>query len=1492
EWRTSVTYKLSYYLAMTYFYCGITAEDNKKRGEAVCYYEAAVERLKEAWKNAAKISNDKVQPFQESCTFTTDVLVGKYKSAKRDNDSVFFEKVPTLSSLTAVQGAIVAKPQSFDFQDPDVCGPDIFQRLVPMDTHFAASEYSEEKAKLLREVVELVENKNRELETFLLCLQMDRVPLDQEYLRLPRDLLDCCAAVGSRPSMPKDLALLMQQLNSLHHDLEEQSTDFEQNLQNFEENGNDLVKQNKELKNLQLNVKTTIDSLARANENNAELHKRMVTLSEHLKLLGSPLDQLMKTLPTIAELDDENNKPKISRLKTLVEKVDVMRKQREQLMNDFRKRIQDDDITTLVIMHRQDSHKNLFMEQLKKHEELVNIIKQNCTAQANILQMLTEANADFAEVRSKIAAKSETYVLFYFVCFFILVSDSNNHIVLCCSRTKLINDYIHSFKSFPEVTTKANEGIEFYKKLAGNLEKLNERFSALQQIMQKQQSPITPSRIQLPRTSVPARTNQEIIDGEFRSISPLTPVSPSISTLPDRPRLKDYLAVMKPETWGKSNTGRRKQLPASDRTYALQDASIPSTNYYETQQPQLQQHPSLDYPFTPQNQPERSQGITSTARSQSNTVQQQPQWQHQLPSPNTTKTFHLNSTSHQPNVNQYEQSQSSFIPQTNMSQSQFQQPQQNFIQQPPHANNNPIHLQPQFNQYADQQPAPFIHQQPHIKQESLYSQYPPSAQQQQHFTPSSTVQYQPVSPIVPTHHPQQVIAPTHHPQQVIAPTHHSQQAIAPTHHPQQVIAPMFQQPFSSINNPPTSQYTMPISMPPESSHQQQYQPVSNPTSQPKFDPYRPQPVGSYEIPKSQTYQPQSHVSSTVQYPMQSQQPEQNVNRIPGIKPEDVYRPSVFPPSSSGMLPSSSVNNNSSFPNNTNQFVQYPQQYYSTQPQSQPPSGFYTYNNNNDTNFNAVLPSSSTNVVPHMSNLSINSNQYSNVSKTNKNELSDTQFKIADDLLSLDMNEQISSPVLPSSTATIAETSQIPNDVDTSYIKQIQINGKPTACIQPWSTESTIEHPLIVSESSPQNEKVSSSITTQQDPYDDKDKLDQLVTDVCRFEKQVDQLTKKTLNGTIPLEIEWKELADFQEKDVSSFTSATGKCYPNKNRYQDVLPCMRIRDNGPCFISAQYPLSNSISDFWTMICEQQIAIVVVLLRLEEIDKNVCPQKVGEEIKLKFITISLLSTKNTQYSQHKIIRIQNSQTNQSRTVIWLEHVDWPIKEMPDNPSEFLRFIKEVQYFLLQTRNTRSTILVTCLNSVSRTGAFLVLFTCIQDIDEGGVLTNSSTTHMLNKETKTQHYSPTNFILGQTPISEMQALLEKARQKSTIITTTTVISPGEQDNGKNSDKSGQISEVNYDIGPVRDETSIDHISSNITNDTVSEENHSLNETSSTQDRTTRLLTSIEENFNLRPEESCIRQHITKDDFRRQSSSLNKKDLADPFNQLDSLWTFKKKI
>jgi hypothetical protein len=44
------------------------------------------------------------------------------------------------------------------------------------------------------------------------CLQLNRIPLNNEYLRLPRELLDCCAALANRSNISKDLVSSMQRM--------------------------------------------------------------------------------------------------------------------------------------------------------------------------------------------------------------------------------------------------------------------------------------------------------------------------------------------------------------------------------------------------------------------------------------------------------------------------------------------------------------------------------------------------------------------------------------------------------------------------------------------------------------------------------------------------------------------------------------------------------------------------------------------------------------------------------------------------------------------------------------------------------------------------------------------------------------------------------------------------------------------------------------------------------------------------------------------------------------------------------------------------------------------------------------------------------------------------------------------------------------------------------------------------------------------------------
>lgn len=76
--------------------------------------------------------------------FTTSpeyLLHFRHSSSKKENDFVYHDKVPALSSLPELKGASLVKGIPFSPDDPDVSGPDIFARLVPMEAHETSSLY-------------------------------------------------------------------------------------------------------------------------------------------------------------------------------------------------------------------------------------------------------------------------------------------------------------------------------------------------------------------------------------------------------------------------------------------------------------------------------------------------------------------------------------------------------------------------------------------------------------------------------------------------------------------------------------------------------------------------------------------------------------------------------------------------------------------------------------------------------------------------------------------------------------------------------------------------------------------------------------------------------------------------------------------------------------------------------------------------------------------------------------------------------------------------------------------------------------------------------------------------------------------------------------------------------------------------------------------------------------------------------------------------------
>ncbi|RNA20231.1 Tyrosine- phosphatase non-receptor type 23 [Brachionus plicatilis] len=266
------------------------------------------------------------------------------------------------------------------------------------------------------------------------------------------------------------------------------------------------------------------------------------------------------------------------------------------------------------------------------------------------------------------------------------------------------------------------------------------------------------------------------------------------------------------------------------------------------------------------------------------------------------------------------------------------------------------------------------------------------------------------------------------------------------------------------------------------------------------------------------------------------------------------------------------------------------------------------------------------------------------------------------------------------------------------------------------------------------------------------RMEKFISEVNKFEHHVNCLNDKTLSYGTVLDKEWKELNDHQDKTSSQMTISIARLNPHQNRYQDLLPfdqtrvCLQAKQND--YINASYlaqinqdldPLHKQANflvtqlpmkdfgDFWNMVVQEQCEILVNLCRDNELNQSLYfPLDKQNTLLVAGVNVQLQSFKETNCSIQRVFTLQKD--SQTRTVVMLQF-KWDNSkspsitsvtgiaqnEMPDNVGTFLKFVKECEnFYLKEQRNRNKPILVHCMNGVSRSAVFILLYSMIQIVD----------------------------------------------------------------------------------------------------------------------------------------------------------------------------------
>nr|XP_054753045.1 tyrosine-protein phosphatase non-receptor type 23-like [Lytechinus pictus] len=529
-WKKTLQIKVHHFTSIAYMFMSNQAEEQQKYGERVAYLTYAQTKHNEA----VKMSKGQPESITEALNFAKDVVIGKFQSATKDNEFVYHDSVPTFESLPEIKGASLVKALTFQPYDEAVAGPDIFRKLVPMEAHEASSLYSEEKAKLLRRVVDEIEDKNKRLDQYLSAVQLEQLKLpgsDPEVL--PQVLLEVCAALSVKTEPIKTLVTSMQELSGVVMDVDSSLKEIEQLLEEEEKQEAEFQKEfgtksAKSLGEMKKDLTKCRELHATASQSNAELHKAMQTHMENIKLLASPVETLQATLPSAKEARNEEDDEAEKKMQKLVAKVDEMKTQRQTLEQQLRDNIRDDDVTGGIVTRTKGSMQEFFQNELKKHETLITYLEQNLSAQDNILKAMTEANAAYAERRKMVTG-------------------------IASKREEKIGELISSYTVYDDLIEKSNKGIGFYKKLEGTVTKLLNKTKGVvkanhaerQEKIKKKYPPQRPAAPK-PTPSVagyPGLSMEGLQIGPNGLViaGPLGPTEPApVSSAPQGPKLSDY----------------------------------------------------------------------------------------------------------------------------------------------------------------------------------------------------------------------------------------------------------------------------------------------------------------------------------------------------------------------------------------------------------------------------------------------------------------------------------------------------------------------------------------------------------------------------------------------------------------------------------------------------------------------------------------------------------------------------------------------------------------------------------------------------------------------------------------------------------------------------------------------------------------------------------------------------------------------------------------
>ncbi|RMC08403.1 hypothetical protein DUI87_14647 [Hirundo rustica rustica] len=173
-------------------------------------------------------------------------------------------------------------------------------------------------------------------------------------------------------------------------------------------------------------------------------------------------------------------------------------------------------------------------------------------------------------------------------------------------------------------------------------------------------------------------------------------------------------------------------------------------------------------------------------------------------------------------------------------------------------------------------------------------------------------------------------------------------------------------------------------------------------------------------------------------------------------------------------------------------------------------------------------------------------------------------------------------------------------------------------------------------------------------------------------------------------------------------------------------CLMVQVEGywgpKAMIATQGPLQETISDFWQMVFQRKVKVIVMLTELKEGDQELCAQYWGEgKQTYDGIEVQMAEVSSGPSYTIRAFDVTHLKTKETQKVFQYQYHKWSGCDVPETPKDLVSMILNIKQKLParpvteDSRRTRSVpLLVHCCDGSQHTGVFCALMTLLESAE----------------------------------------------------------------------------------------------------------------------------------------------------------------------------------